>query len=164
MMRCVPDWFVKNVADASAIEHPRGGITIGFESREDRFPELGFNIRVLAPGQPAGQYHSESAQEGFLVLAGECLAIIEQEEHTLRAWDFLHCPAGTEHVLVGVGDGPCAILMTGGRPDGKTLHYPVSELAARYGASAEQETSDPREAYAAWGADFKPVHVDWPLA
>ena len=26
--------------------------------------------------------------------------------------------------------------------------YPVSELAARYGASAEEETSDPEQAYA----------------
>lgn len=159
----MPDWFVKNVADASAIEHPRGGITIGFESREDKFPELGVNIRVLAPGQPASQYHAESAQEGFLVLAGECLAIIDQQEHALRAWDFLHCPAGTEHVLVGAGDGPCAILMIGGRPGGKTLRYPVSALAACHGASTAQETADPRDAYADWSAGFKPVQVDWPL-
>ncbi len=158
----LPGWFVKNVADAAAFEHPRGGVTISFESREDRFPELGLNIRVLAPGQPAGQYHSESAQEDFLVLAGECLAIVEAQEQTLGAWDFLHCPTGTEHVLVGAGDGPCAILMVGARPEGKTLSYSVSELAGRYGASVAQKTTDPREAYADWGADFKPVLVDWP--
>jgi hypothetical protein len=28
------------------------------------------------------------------------------------------------------------------------VHYPVSELAARYGASVEEETSDPEQAYA----------------
>ena len=40
-------------------------------------------------------YHAESNQEDFLVLAGECLAIVEGEERRLRAWDFLHCPPGT---------------------------------------------------------------------
>ena len=39
------------------------------------------------------------------------------------------------------------ILMVGARlgPEGR---YPVSELAARYGASAEEETTDPKQAYA----------------
>jgi hypothetical protein len=31
---------------------------------------------------------------------------------------------------------------------GPEVRYPVTELAARYGASIEQETSDPRQAYA----------------
>ena len=39
------------------------------------------------------------------------------------------------------------ILMVGAR-SGPGVHYPVSELAARYGASAEEETSDARQAYA----------------
>ena len=37
--------------------------------------------------------------------------------------------------------------MTGSRTADWRVHYPVSELAARYGASAEEETSDPRQAY-----------------
>jgi uncharacterized cupin superfamily protein len=69
-------------------------------------------------------------------------------ERLLRPWDFFHCPAGTEHVFVGAGDGPCVILMAGARTDDEQLLYPVSELAARYGASAEDETPDPRQAYA----------------
>ena len=48
---------------------------------------------------------------------------------------------------MGAGDGPCVILMTGARSENTQLHYPVSELAARYGASADEETSDPRQAY-----------------
>jgi hypothetical protein len=28
------------------------------------------------------------------------------------------------------------------------LHYPISEVAARFGASVASETDDPREAYA----------------
>ena len=40
-------------------------------------------------------HHRENAQEGFLVLSGECLLIVEEEERRLRAWDFFHCPGGT---------------------------------------------------------------------
>ena len=40
------------------------------------------------------------------------------------------------------------ILMVGARTEDEQLLYPVSELAARYGASAAEETSDPRQAYA----------------
>jgi uncharacterized cupin superfamily protein len=41
------------------------------------------------------------------VLQGECVALIEGEKRPLRAWDFAHCPAGTEHIFVGAGDGRC---------------------------------------------------------
>jgi hypothetical protein len=39
------------------------------------------------------------------------------------------------------------ILMVGSR-SGTGVHYPVSGLAARYGASVAEETSDWRQAYA----------------
>ena len=50
--------------------------------------------RSSQPGQPSGLYHAEEAQEGFLVLAGECLAVIDGQEHPLRQWDYFHCPPG----------------------------------------------------------------------
>jgi hypothetical protein len=37
--------------------------------------------------------------------------------------------------------------MTGARDDDWNVRYPVSELAARYGASATIETTDPDRAY-----------------
>jgi uncharacterized cupin superfamily protein len=60
----------------------------------------------------------------------------------------VHSPPWTEHIFVGAGDRPCVILMVGARPEDWQVRYPVSELAARYNASAEQETSDPDQAYA----------------
>ena len=123
------------------------GTFVPFESRDERFPDYGINIHVLQPGEPNGSYHRESVQEDFLVLAGECLGIIDGAEHRFRAWDFVHCPAGTDHIFVGAGDGPCAILMVGTRRDDATIHYPVDELAARHGASVTEPTDDPREAY-----------------
>ena len=102
-------------------------------------------------------YHGESGQEDFLVVSGECVLVIEDEERRLKAWDFVHCPPWTRHIFVGAGDGPCAIVMTGGRAGGMEILYPVNEVAAKHGASVEKETSKPDEAYAnsgpeAWSA------------
>ena len=86
-------------------------------------------------------YHAESVQEDFLVLMGECIAIVEDQERRLRAWDFLHCPPGTAHPFVGAGDGPCVLLCTGNRDlDEETFWriYKRSDVALRYGASVEQ--------------------------
>jgi uncharacterized cupin superfamily protein len=160
----VPEWFVVNVGDASAVGNEVCGYWTAFEDPEAQFPDFGINIHVLQPGQPNAKYHSESVQEDFLVLSGECLAIIAGEERQLRAWDFVHCPAGTEHVMVGAGDGPCAILMVGARRPGGTVHYPVNELAAKYGASAAEPTSSGPEAYADWSDDFTEKRLEWPPA
>ena len=136
-----------NVRDAQWLtaendEKKPPGSDCRFESREVWFPQFAIKIRVLEPGQPNGLYHSENQQEAFLVLSGECRLLVEGEERLLRPWDFFHCPAGTEHIFVGAGDRPCAILMAGARSPDEQLLYPVSELAARYGASAEEETTD----------------------
>ncbi len=141
-------WFVVNVRDAEWVTSETFGSGCGFESQQSEFQQLGINLSVLEPGEPNCLYHSESQQEGFLVLSGECRLLVDGEERPLRPWDFFHCPAGTEHVFVGAGDGPCSILMVGARSEDEQLFYPLSELAARYGASAEEETSDPRQAYA----------------
>jgi uncharacterized cupin superfamily protein len=112
----------------------------------------------------ACRYHQESAQEGFLVLHGSCVLLVEEEERPLRQWDYFHCPGGTRHVLVGGDDGPCAILMIGARPESNDIHYPVSELAARHGASVETPTDVPREAYTDWPGPFEPSRAPWPPA
>ena len=143
-------WFVVNVRDARWWTSDLGRSGWLLEGRDLSFTQLGINLTVLQPGAPNGLYHTESHQEAFLVLSGECRLLVESEERLLRQWDFFHSPAGTEHIFAGAGDGPCVILMVGARSADEQLHYPVSELAARYGASAKEETSDPDEAYAGW--------------
>jgi uncharacterized cupin superfamily protein len=140
-------WFVVNVRDAAWITQDQTGSACVFESKESWFKDFGINVSVLGPGEPNCLYHSESQQESFLVLSGECKLLVDGEERPLKAWDFFHCPAGTQHVFVGAGDGPCVILMAGARSEDEQLLYPVSELAAQYGASAKEETTDPKEAY-----------------
>jgi uncharacterized cupin superfamily protein len=152
-------WFVLNAREARWLDGHFGAYT-RFEG-EARFPAIGINIGVLAPGQPSCMYHGEDEQEDFLVLAGECLLLIEGEERRLRQWDFVHCPAWTEHVFVGAGDGPCAILAIGGRTGGDVV-YPVSDLARRHHAGVERETRDPDAAYAGIRPDVDAVaHEDW---
>lgn len=85
--------------------------------------------------------------DGGRVPAGECLLLVEGQERRLKAWDFVHCPPWTEHVFVGGGERPCAILAMGARL-GHDNVYPVSELAQAHGAGVARETRDPREAYA----------------
>jgi uncharacterized cupin superfamily protein len=156
-------WFVLNLADALAVRNEeKGGATYPLEPREHPFDGVGVHVTVLWPGDPNALYHSEGVQEGFLVLAGECTLIVEDEERPLRQWDYFHCPAGTRHVLVGAGNGPCAILMLGVRPDVDLL-YPVSETAARYGASVPVETAEPDKAYADWPGEYAPVRLPWPF-
>jgi uncharacterized cupin superfamily protein len=93
-------------------------------------------------------YHSENAQEAFLVLAGECLLIVEGEERRLRQWDFAHFPPGTRHVVVGAGDEAALILMAGTRKDPEEVLYPVDPVAQRHGAGVDEETTEGSKAYA----------------
>ena len=154
-------WFVVNVTEARWKAHPDFGLGCKFEEN-GQFPQTGINLRVLEPGQPACRYHREEAQEDFLVLSGECLLLVNGQERQLKAWDYVHCPAGVTHVFVGAGDGPCAILMIGHRPEKQALFYPESEQARRFGAEAPEPTPDPRVAYSdvATAEDVDPPR--WP--
>ena len=160
-------WFTGNLGEAEALSNPKmgSGFLFGEQRPRELFEEVGINVRAVEPGQPTALYHQEQAEETFLVLGGECVAIVAGEEVTLRKWDFLHCPPGTPHVLIGAGDGLCHILMVGGRTNGpQGIHYPVSEAAARYGASVSRATDDPRDAWEQAGFDlaFERRPLPWP--
>jgi uncharacterized cupin superfamily protein len=155
-------WFVVNVRNAKWFGHPDFGKRCMFEMQRP-FPQTGINLAVLEPGTPNCRYHREAAQEDFLVLSGECLLLVNGEEKRLKAWDFVHCPPGVSHVLVGAGDGPCAILMIGHRPTEHELFYPESELARRYGAESPEPTPDPKVAYSDVGPRQPIDTPPWPL-
>jgi uncharacterized cupin superfamily protein len=156
-----PGWFVVNVAEAAWLRNDAFGGRCVFESgprvlaeRPDIQPHLfgdtGLTLAVLEPGKPSSLYHAESVQEDFLVLAGTCLLLIEEQERSLRAWDFVHCPAETLHTFVGTGDGPCVIFMIGARREGRTILYPRSEAALARGAGVGAETPSATQAYASF--------------
>ncbi|HEX4521838.1 MAG TPA: cupin domain-containing protein [Gaiellaceae bacterium] len=141
-------WYVRNARDGKWFDcGPRGSVT---ELVDDENPQVGVNLFVLTPGQPMSMYHWEADQEGFLVLSGEALLIVENEERPLRAWDYFHCPPNVSHTIVGAGTGPAAILALGAREqaDGDWGGYPYSEPAMKHDASTEEETTEPKVAYA----------------
>ena len=145
-----PDWYVLNVRDAEWRDcGPRGHVT---ELVRDAEAQVGVNLFVLGPGEPMAMYHWEADQEGYLVLAGEALLIVNDEEHPLRPWDYFHCPPKIPHVLVGAGTGPATILALGARIDSVDSPdwggYPLSDVAKKHNASTEVETNDPAVAYA----------------
>jgi len=160
-------WFVLNAREAQWWDRKGRGVLCEFEGAgfDDAldFEQLGINVTVLAQGEPMAMYHYENDQEDFLVLAGEALLICEGEERPLRQWDLVHCPAGTEHVIVGAGAGPSVVLAVGAR-DRSTGEdwgaYTVDEAAIRHGAGVEQETTSPAEAYGRFGAGERTRYRD----
>jgi uncharacterized cupin superfamily protein len=142
-------WFVRNVRDMKWWDRgPRGSVTLLVE---DDDAQVGVNLFVLEPGQPMAMYHWEADQEGFLVLSGEALLIVEEEERTLRQWDYFHKPAGVSHTIVGAGSGPSAILAIGAREHQDTPDwggYPLSDVAMKHDAASPEVTNDPKVAYA----------------
>jgi uncharacterized cupin superfamily protein len=147
-------WFVVNVRDAAWETNDHLGAMCGFEGEAAPFAQLGINVRVIRSGQSRWIYHAEVNQEDFLVLTGECLLLVEDEERHLRAWDFVHCPPGTAHAFVPTSEEPCVIVMVGARssrwPE-SSLVYPRLELALRHGVAVEREASSPAEAWAQLG-------------
>lgn len=155
-------WFVVNVKDADWKANPAFGRRCSFE-KTGSFPQTGVGLAVLEPGKPNCRYHRENAQEDFLVLSGECLLLVNDEERRLRAWDFVHCPPGVSHVFVGAGDGPCTVLMIGHRPTEEELFYPKNAAARDHGAETPEPTPHPRTAYSdvpSWEAIDPP---GWPI-
>jgi quercetin dioxygenase-like cupin family protein len=131
-------WWVKSHDE---LEWTENGMGIYSLAAADEFA---FTFNVLGRGQPMALYHHEPHQEGFLVLRGECDAIVEGETYRLRAWDYLHCPPGVAHQIVGVDDA--LVIGVGSRVGGGAATYPNDD--------------DPRSAYAAYGEQ---VRVESPL-
>jgi uncharacterized cupin superfamily protein len=143
-------WFVLNAREGRWRIWEGVGTRMSFEG-DTEFAQLGVNLLVLAPGEPIGMYHLEADQEDFLVVAGEALLIVEGVERPLRAWDFVHCPPGTPHMIVGAGDGPCVVIAVGAREhqdEAEAIRYTVDEAALRHRAGVRKETVDPPVAYA----------------
>ena len=144
-------WYVLNMRDAEwRHADGRGAVCIvsdDFEGWRREADQLGVNPFVLEPGEPMSIYHWEGDQEDFLVVSGEAVLIVEGEERQLRAWDFVHCPPKTKHVLVGAGSGPCLVIAVGARRH-DALGFPADDVAKRHGAGVDEDTTDGDVAYA----------------
>jgi uncharacterized cupin superfamily protein len=125
--------------------------------------DAGINLNVPEPRIPMAMYHRENTQEDFLVLAGECVVIVEGEERPLWQWDLFHCPPGVPHTIVGAGAGPALVLAVGARTGGgdQGLLYPVDATAQKHKAGVDQETSEPGDAYAGMTHSWRTYEPGW---
>lgn len=156
-------WFVLNARQARWRDRPGRGHSLPFDG-EIEFPQIGIHLFSLRPREPIGMYHWEANQEDFLVLSGDGLLLIEGEERPLGQWDFVHCPAGTKHMIVGAGVSGCVVLAVGAREHGDSAGwgaYTVEPLALKHGAGVETETSDADEAYARFPKPVVRRYGDW---
>ena len=117
----------------------------------------------MQPGQSMTMYHRENAQEDFLVLAGECVLVVEGQERPLKQWDLFHCPPGVAHAVVGAGEGPSLVLAVGARTgtEDDSLVYPADLVAQRHHAGVAKETSSPEEAYKPFTFTWGPYREGW---
>lgn len=158
----VPDgdgWFVLNARETRWRDYGPLGAACDFEGKRP-FKQFGINLNALNPGEPMSMYHRENHQEGFLVLAGECVLIVDGEERPLKPWDFFHCPGGTPHVIFGAGDRPAVVLAVGARGGRMGIVYLVDAAAVEHGAGVEEETT--KSADARFPAPVRtPYREDW---
>jgi uncharacterized cupin superfamily protein len=156
-------WFVMNLRDAAweSLDGGGNGTWLAFEA-EGVPNQIGVGAHLLPPGESTGLYHREGNQEGFLVLEGECVVVVEGEERTLRRWDYFHCPPGTAHIMIGGTVQPCVLFMFGNRLEDSKAEYLVDPVAARHGVSVAEPTSSSKEAYGP--RSFSPARSPWPPA
>ena len=157
-------WYVVNLRDAEwRHADGRGAVCVAsddFEGWRRASDQLGVNVFALSPGEPMALYHREADQEGFLVLSGEAVLVVEGQERRLRQWDYFHCPPGTDHITIGAGEQGAAIFMLGTRSEGHRIHYPANPVAARHGASVAESTDRAQGAY----KDRPPIRPSRPPA
>ena len=138
------EWYVRNVADSDWFVNEK------FGARSFLVPDgaqVGVRVHVLEPGKPSTLYHRETGQEGFLVVEGECLLIVDGAKRPLRRWDYFHCAPDTPHSFVGAGDGPCVMVTVGLRDDEGSIVYERNHTALAHGAGVEEETDSSSVAY-----------------
>jgi uncharacterized cupin superfamily protein len=141
-------WFILNLRDMPWETVPGFGAWRDFDwATKSGEPGVGVHIHVLQPGEHFGYYHAEAAQEGFIVLSGECLAVVESQERHMRQWAYFHSPPDTAQVLVGAGDGPCVLVMFGSPDPRRKVEWIADEAAAKHRASVERTTGRDTEAY-----------------
>jgi uncharacterized cupin superfamily protein len=143
----VSDWFVANVRELRWQENELGA-TCEFDKHRERFQEFGINLTVLRPGQSMTMYHREGYQEGFLVLRGECLLLVEGQEISLKQWDYFHCPPDVPHAILGADKETSLVLAVGNRVGPDVILYPRDETALKHSAGVEHNTPNSKEAYA----------------
>jgi len=77
------------------------------------------NVWELPPGGSEGMHahdDSDPIEEIYVVVEGEAMMRVDDEEHELGPGDAVLAPVGSDHDLRNVGAGPLKVLVVWGRP------------------------------------------------
>jgi uncharacterized cupin superfamily protein len=144
-------WFVISAREARWMQNEMRTVCKFGGDGPAHFDEMGVGLYWIEPGRPMSLYHHEQGQEDFLVLRGVGVLVIDGQERPLRAWDFIHCPAGTAHTIIAAGDAPALILAVGARRERQSARYPVEPAAIRHGAGVPDARTSAHDHYATFG-------------
>jgi uncharacterized cupin superfamily protein len=120
-----------NVNDIKLEEWVPGGdfaITTGYIARHAGAKLTGLNLDIIHPGKRNGTSHIHSAEEElFVVLEGNGLFLLGDEEHPIREGHVISCPAGGR---IGhsfrAGESGMRLLVYGTRDPNDICFYPDS--------------------------------------
>jgi hypothetical protein len=155
-------WFVLNIADALAVRNDeKGGATYPLEPRESPFRDVGIRVPSSRRANRTRSTTPKACRKGFSCSRASARSSWRRTNGRCGSGTTSTVQPVRASVIVGAGDGPCSILMLGARPDVE-VRYPVSEVAAKYDASAVKDTDDADEAYADWPGEYVPVRLSWP--
>ena len=100
-------WFVLNAREAAWWRSDELGQATTFEGELRDSPSSASTLRCCCRASRTACITASRSRRTSSSCTASASVILDGEERRLRAWDFVHCPAMSEHVFVGAGDGPC---------------------------------------------------------
>lgn len=108
--------------------------------------KLGYAVVKLAPGKRAWPYHSHyAAEEMFYVIQGKSTLRHADEEHPIRAGDFICSPAdpAQPHQIINTSDQELTYIALGTQELTDVFLYPDSgKYGVRHGTTRDPDAPD----------------------
>jgi len=118
---------VTNSEDAPALSRGDGLVSRLLHS-EHEVPDTDLTItRVTVDPGSSQVCHSHEPEQVYVILAGEGLMSVGDDQQTVGAGDLVHIPSNTEHGVENTGDQPLEYLSAA------TPAFPTEDVQAFYG-------------------------------
>ncbi len=75
-----------------------------------RGPHMEWGVMLLQPGQTMGQHGHRETEEFFHVIEGECVMIVDGEQHPGRAGDAFRVVPGEMHDIENTSDAAVKLV------------------------------------------------------
>ena len=112
-------------ADAPALSRDDGLVSRLLHSEHDADTDLTITWVTVEPGSEQVR-HSHEPEQVYVILAGEGLMTVGDEERTVSAGTLVHIPSETEHGIENTGGGPLEYVSAA------TPAFPTAEVEEFY--------------------------------